>query len=116
MKSWLPLFSKFNDNSGKYEALKEKAHKAVWDQVRRNPLFTNKAMSFWAMQNGHNNLASFLGSNGAFYGTLVGLPLTIALISSLFGGSKQAQQQAPQQYQPVAYAPRGITERGLIVG
>ena len=118
MKEWLPLFSKFKGQDGKYDALKDKAHKAVWEHVKKNPLFINKAMSFWAMQNGYNNLASFLGSNGAFYGTLVGLPLTIALVSSLFGGSKQAPQQVPQQqyYQPMAYAPRGITERGLIVG
>ena len=77
-------------------------------------------MSLWALSNGYDNLGSFLGSNGAFYGTLIGLPLTIALMSSLFGGGKQAPaqvpQQAPQQYQPMAYAPRGITERGLIVG
>ena len=80
-------------------------------------------MSYWAMQNGYNRLADFLGTSGSFYGTLaavgIGLPLTIALMKSLFGGSKQQQpvQQAPMQgYQPMAYAPRGITERGLIVG
>ena len=91
--------------------------------MKKNPFFINKAMSIWAMFNGFNSLADFLGSNGAFYGTLgaigIGLPLTISLIKSLFGGSKspQAVQQAPMQdYQPMAYAPRGITERGLIVG
>ena len=82
-------------------------------------------MSIWAMSNGFNSLGDFLGSNGAFYGTLagigIGLPLTISLIKSLFGGGKpqpqQYMQQAPMQgYQPLAYAPRGITERGLIVG
>ena len=92
--------------------------------MKKNPFFINKAMSIWAMSNGFNSLADFLGSNGAFYGTIgaigIGLPLTISLIKSLFGGSSNPQQpvqQAPLQgYQPLAYAPRGITERGLIVG
>ena len=115
MQQWMPLV---NDIGGAEEgsALKQATKKAVWAHVKKNPFSINKAMSLWALSNGYNSLGSFLGSNGAFYGTLVGLPLTIALVSSLFGGSRQVQQQAPRQYQPVAYAPRGITERGLIVG
>ena len=128
MKSWMPLFHKVtSQNQGasqQFKDLRDKTQKAVWGHVKKNPFFINKAMSIWAMSNGFNSLADFLGSNGAFYGTLgaigIGLPLTISLIKSLFrGGSKPQQvvQQAPMQgYQPLAYAPRGITERGLIVG
>ena len=92
--------------------------------MTQNPLFVNKAMGLWAEFNGYPNLAKFLSDNFSFYGTLgaigIGLPLTISLIKSLFGGGStppQSVQQVPMQgYQPLAYAPKGITERGLIVG
>lgn len=123
MQQWMPLIHKIGGASGD-SPLKAATQKAVWAHVKKNPFFINKAMSIWAMSNGFNSLADFLGSNGAFYGTIgaigIGLPLTISLIKSLFGGSSNPQQpvqQAPLQgYQPLAYAPRGITERGLIVG
>ena len=129
IKSYMPLFNKFKKLSGGQESqisnhIQEITSKVVWDQVKRNPLNLNKAMSLWAMSEGYNDLADFLGNSGAFYGSIaalgIGLPLTISLLRSLFGGgfSRQPapQQYAQQGYQAMAYAPKGITERGLVVG
>lgn len=127
LKSYIPLV-KILEGFGsakdpRVKQLEKRVRSLIGTRMTKNPLFVNKAMGLWAQFNGHPDLASFLSSNGAFYGTLatvgIGLPLTISLMSSLFGGSKQQQpvQQAPMQgYQPMAYAPRGITERGLVVG
>lgn len=93
--------------------------------MAKNPLFVNKGMALWAEFNGYPDLASFLSDNTKFYGSIaalgIGLPLTISLLRSLFGGGS-ARQQAPQQYaqqgyQPMAYAPQAnIAAGGLVVG
>lgn len=82
-------------------------------------------MSLWAMSEGYADLADFLGNSGAFYGSIaalgIGLPLTISLLRSLFGGGSSGQrapqQYAQQGYQPMAYAPQAnIAAGGLVVG
>ena len=128
MKQWLPLFSRAG-GEGNYAQIKDQARKAVWQQVKRNPLFINKALSFWALQNGYSKLHQFLADNGAFYGTVaglgIGLPLTIALMTSLFSNKDQDEQeqrkkkeaQARRRRYQMAYAPqKNVTDRRLIVG
>ena len=94
---------------------------AIFDDLKKRPWNVNKAMGFMARTKGYKSFADMLSNSGLFYGGLaaltVGLPLTVSLISSLFGGKKEQPQVVINNNAGMpTYKSKGITQRGIAYG